>query len=266
MDRAFWWQVGAVLFAAIAAGGCVVQSHYVKTRDALVREQAGHHETASQLRDTGERLIAAERERDLALSELQAGKQHIRLAEQRLAQLELDIDVAAQKRQEATQLVEQLQGELGRAAGHLQTFSAQRDALRAALDAAEDKLHRLADVEREAVKRAVVLRDLALALHQPVATGEVELVVVDGRPVLRVPAARVFPAATPENVDPDGDAVLAAVAKVAQAHPGVVIHVTETGVVEAPGAAEARLGQVSSRLIEHGVERSLVLVEVPPSE
>ncbi len=258
-------RASAVLFA-IGASGCVTQTRYVETRDALVREQAGHHETASQLRHLGDRLITAELERDEAVREAVARQARLDRKEQRLAQLRMDVDVAAQQREEAARLVEQLRGELARVADHLRTFSDQRDSLRSALDAAEDKLARLAEVEQEAAARAVMVRDLALALHRPVATGEVELAVVEGRPVLRLPAARVIPAADAAGVDPDGDAMLAAVARVAAAHPGVSVHVTEVGQVEATEGPEARLGRVSDRLVEHGLAQSQVLVEVPPVE
>jgi len=256
---------GAVLLA-VGSGGCVAQNRYVEARDALVREQAGHHETALQLRTTGDRLIAAEQDRDEAIREASERRERLDRTEQRLAQLRMDFEVAAQERQEAARLVEQLRGELGRVAEHLRAFADQRDALRTALDAAEGKLARLAEVERDAADRAVVVRDLALALHRPVAAGEVELTVVEGRPVLRLPAARVVPGPNPANLDPDGDALLAAVAHVAAAHPNVSVHVTEVGVVEAEEGPEARLARVSDRLVQHGVAQSQVLVEVPSAE
>jgi hypothetical protein len=257
---------GMTLLLAVFAGGCVAQTRYVQTRDALVREQAGHHETAEQLHATGVMLVATERERDDAARVLHDRQEQVRLAEQKLAELELDVNVAAQEREEAVRLVEQLRGELGRVAGHLRAFSDQRDALQSALDAAEGRLHQLAEMEREAAQRSMLVRDLALALHRPVATGEVELAVVEGRPVLRVPTARVFPETSAEVVDPDGDALLAAVAQVASSHPGVSIHLTELGVVPGPEASAARLGEVSSRLVDHGVARSQILVAVPPTE
>ncbi len=258
----FW----VVLAAALGTGACVSQQHYVETRDALIREQAGHHETTLQLRETGGRLAAVERERDQARREAEARRERLERTEGRVAQLQLDVDVAAQQREEAARLVDQLRSELARVGTHLRAFSDQRDALRTALDAAEDRLTQLAAVENRAAARAVVIRDLAVALHRPVATGEVELAVVDGRPVLRLPAARVFPVPDGEGVDPEGDAMLKVVADVASAHPGLSIHLTEVGVVRATGAPATRLGQVSARLIEYGVERSQVIVEVPPEE
>jgi hypothetical protein len=256
---------GTVLLAT-GTTGCVAQTRYVEVRDALVREQAGHHETASQLRETGDRLIVVEQERDQARREVGSRQARLDRNEQRLAQLRMDLDVAAQQREEAGRIVEQLRGELARVADHLRTFSDQRDTLRTALDAAEGKLARLAEVEREAAARAVVVRDLAVALHRPVATGEAELALVEGRPVLRLPAARVVPTTDAAGVDPDGDAMLAAVARVAAAHPGVSVHVTEVGIVGASEAPEARLERVSARLVQHGLAQSQVLVEVPPPE
>ena len=266
MGRSFSWSTGALLVMALIASGCVVQSRFVTTRDALVREQAGHHETTRQLANTGERLIAAQSERDAALQKLRAQEQEIRSDEQRISQLELDAEVAEQKRDEAAQLVEQLRDELERVADHLRAFSDQRDALKTALEAAEARVQRLAEVEQEADERAVLVRDLALALHRPVATGEAELAVVDGRPVLRLPTTQIFPGDTADSVTSDGAAMLAAVARVASAHPDVAIHLTEAGTATAPGAPEARLGRVSSCLVEHGVARSQILVDVPPVE
>ena len=266
MARSSDWIAGVVLVLSVTATGCVAQGRFVETRDALIREQAGHHETTRQLEGTGELLITAQSERDAALQKLRVQEQRIQRDEQRIAQLELDAQIAAQKRDEAGRLVEQLRDELERVASHLRTFSVQRDALETALEAAEARVQRLAEVEQEADERAVLVRDLALALHRPVATGEAELVVVAGRPVLRLPTTRVFPGDTADSVASEGTVMLAAVARVATAHPGVAIHLTEAGTTKAPGAPEARLGRVSSCLVEHGVPRSQVLVEVPPVE
>ena len=255
----------AVLLASLLGAGsvgCVAQSQYVETRDALVREQAGHHETVSQLASLGADLKRLQEERDVAQAKLANQEAKLRAAEQLLAQLRLDVHRAAQEREAANELVEQLRTELGRVGTHLRAYSEQRDAVQASLEAAEAKLAELANVERDAAQRASMVRDLSVALHEPVSAGKLELVLVEGAPALRIDRHQFYRGPAFEEPAPEGEAVLAAVAQVAMAHPEATVQVSEVGTARDEGQS-SRLEGLSRRLVAQGVAASHVVVTTP---
>lgn len=197
MDRA---APSALLAATLVLGllcGCVSRGRLVQTEAALRREQAEHAAVVRGLADS-EAAAASERAEAVAAARaLREREAELEGLGRSLSGAELQADVAARERVEQALLVDQLLSELGRAGDHLQGFARERAELAAALNAATARLDALEAVSAEAQRRALLVRDLTLSLHDPLATGQIELVLVDGDPVVRVPAAQLF-------VEPDG--------------------------------------------------------------
>lgn len=112
--------------------------------------------------------------------------------------------------------------------------------------------------------RALLVRDLTLSLHAPLATGEIELVLVDGDPVLRVPTALLFD-------DPDGSLrpaaapILGAVARVVTASEasGVVLAVAGALGDRSEGEFVGRLERMAAALGELGIAAERLTVTAP---
>ena len=157
--------------------------------------------------------------------------------EQALSQAELDSSTQGKQREEAEGLVEQLRGELARVGGHLQAFH-------------DDKQKAEASLGAEAARgRALsrLTRDLALALAEPVATGEYTLDVEQGVLVLRVPRDKLL--ANGGGVKPEAESLLKAVSRIMQLHKETKLRVEDAS---APGDAVA-VSQLVTALGEHAV-------------
>jgi hypothetical protein len=238
-------------------GGCVVpQARYEEARSALAVEQEAHrrtgqklHELAVQLDELGKQL--ATRERALA----ERGEQ--------LDATTLSANVSAREREEAIATVEQLRGELGRVGDHLRTFAEQKAALATALEGAETRARRLEGLEKAATRRGLALRDAALLMSDAITAGEVELVVSDGRPLVRLDQRSAFVPNSGE-LQPGTRAVASAVAKVASLHPQLQIRISRRA-SDGP-AATAELRRVADELEKAGVSPTRIEVAVEAAE
>jgi len=246
-----------ILGLALALGAlpaCVGRGRLEQATEALRREQAEHAATARTLAAAEAAAARARAEQAVASRALHARELEVEALDRSLSGIELEAAVAERERGEQTLLVEQLRADLDRTGEHLRGFVRERGDLAAALDAATARLEALDGVAARAERRALLVRDLTLALHDPLATGEIELLLVDGEPVLRIPAARLF-------VEPDGALapaavpILDAVARVVAASETAAVVVTMTGGSGDRGADEdaARVARLSAELGQRGI-------------
>ena len=253
--------------AALSTASCVVPAaRYDEARSALAVEQEGHRRTHVKMYELQQRLAAANA--DLAAQHDRLLDRDRLLAEHEklLAQSELDLAVATRDRESASELVDQLRGELARVGEHLHAFANQKAELEQSLDAAEARAGRLAEVERAAARRALAVRDLTLALHEPIARGAVSFSVDDGRPVLRMPVDLVYVEGA-DDVSPDARSILAAVARVVLGLEGTQLEVTENDAERSRGISDnllVRLERIAKALTDDGVPQGRVVVAVPP--
>ncbi len=254
----------AALLVLGALPACVSRGRLVEAEAALRHGQTEQAEIARALA-AAEAATASARAESAAVARLLRERDaELEGLGRSLSGAELQVDVAARERGEQSLLVAQLLSELGRAGDHLQGFARERGELAAALDAATARLDALDAVAASAQLRALLVRDLTLSLHAPLATGEIELVLVDGDPVLRVPTALLFD-------DPDGSLrpaaapILGAVARVVTASEasGVVLAVSGTLGDRSEVELLGRLERLAAALGEQGIAAELLTVTAP---
>lgn len=251
--RSKWSAFAAVAaLLALGASGCVPASQYKSTRSALEMEQASNRKMMNELYETRQKLSTAE-------NEAQARDAKSAQQDQALAQAELDDTIQSKKRQNASELVDQLREELGRVGDHLRFFVGQNNDLKKQLAAAQA-------LDKRLEVNALVVRDLALLLHDELATGEVDLAVVNGSAVLRVASSRMFDASG-RAVTPEAMKIFSALARVAELHKQGHLSVAEMGLSARVARAEraARLQLVAEGLAHAGLDAGRVAVTEPGS-
>jgi hypothetical protein len=241
---------------AVLAGCVVPQARYEEARSALAVEQEGHRRTAQELFEMSRKLEAlsaalAARERALA----EAGEQ--------LSAKELSLNITASERDSAGQIVEQLREELSRVGDHLRSFADQKSALATALDAAEGRASRLSELERASNRRTLVVRDVSLLLGEAITTGEVDLGVSEGRPVLRLDHPSAFIAGSGE-LQPGTRATVSALARALRLHPEARLRLVRRA--RDDQAATAELRRVASALEGEGLAPARIEIAVEKIE
>jgi hypothetical protein len=249
---------GLLLVISQAAVGCIVsQTRYDELDRAFRMESEAHRQTRARLYEIEQKLanlwaVLAEREQRLAQNENQ------------LAQSELDANRADQERQTTDQVVEQLRNDLSRVGDHLRIFGEQKAGLEEALAAAEARAQRVAAAERNAAKAAIVLRDLARELRQPLGAGDIELDVENGRPVVRIDRAKLL-AEGDQGIAPAAQEMLGGLTRVAKANQGSRLSLSERS-ESTPEQSVARLRRVREALVAQGIDQSHVTVEMSPDQ
>jgi hypothetical protein len=234
-----------------AFGACVVpQTRYDEALSAARVEQAAH-------RHTGERLYAIEQQLMAAEAALRERAQKLQSQDELIAAAQLDARVADKERQSATDLVEQLRGELARVGDHLGVFAGQKAQLTADLEAAVGRAERLAAAER----LITATRDLSLLLAEPITTGEIELIVRDGRPLLMLDSAALIGESQPSEL---GGRVLTAAGRIAELNRDVRFEIAEQDPPEGSDRA-ARLRRLSEALTARGVAPERIIMKLPDS-
>lgn len=235
-------RVGALALVGFSVVGCVVPAaRYEEARSAIRVEQEAH-------RRTQERLTEVSRDMERLHASLSLRERKLEQLETELAEQRLSADVAGTERKFATEMVEQLRGELGRTGEHLREFAGERAKLSLALDAAEARARRLSACEASQADNAAIVRDLAVALHEPIAQGEVEVSVLEGRPVVRINSSELVG----ETAGEIGQKVITAIAAITARHAESRVAIRETGNVPAAEAAK-RLRSVSDALTKSGL-------------
>jgi hypothetical protein len=198
--------------------GCVPVTRFEEAQSAAQVEMAGRHRAeyrAEQLAAENAQLRAGERQKAAALDEQNDA----------LAQAELDKTTQGKERADAQGMVEQLRGELARVGGHLQSYHAEKQKLEASLEAESARGRGLVRLTR----------DVALALGEPLNTGEYTLDTEQQHVVLRVPRAKVV--ADDGSLKPEADGLLKIVARLLQLHPTSKLRVEDTSAPGDPSAS-----------------------------
>ncbi len=244
-----------LLFVASGLTACMVPAtRYDEARSALRVEQEANRRGAAKLYHVEQKVRVLQAQLDKRQHQLEQQGQQIAAAQ-------LDKNVANKQRDNASQLVEQLRGELARVGDNLRSFAAEKQKLADALDAAETREKRLQEVEKQASERALIVRDLSLILHDPISTGAIELTMVDGRPVLRIDSAKVL---AEKTILPQGQQLLSAVARVTALHAGSSVTIRELHPDSALSEEQEtlRLRRLSDALNGQGLHAGRVTLDV----
>ena len=119
---------------------------------------------------------------------------------------------------------------------------------------------RIAAAERNAARSALVLRDLARELRQPLGAGEIEVDLELGRPLVRIDRGKLLVEGD-QAVAPAAQETLGALTRVAKAHPGARLIVSERSDAT-PEQSVARLRRVLDALVAQGIEPGRVKIEM----
>lgn len=229
----------AAPITALLAAACVSTSAH----EAAIADERSRREAVE--------ARVADVERALAAAEARAAELDRRLdaTAKASAQSDYDLGVVARERDAARDLVVQLQGELERVADHLREFGEKNKKLSAAVDDLEKRASALATRADEAETSGQLLRDLALVLRDDLRSGTVQLVMRDGRAVLRLDVTRSFDAAG--ALAAPAARALTDVARVVAPAKGRVIEVIWSG---APTSkTDAQISAVSGELARQGL-------------
>jgi hypothetical protein len=250
-------QLSSLAALGVALGACAVPAaRYEEALSAASVEQAGHRRTLARLYEVEQKLAAAEavlREQERRLGE----------RDELVAAAQLETSVAAKERESASELVEQLRGELGRVGDHLKTYASERGELATELEAAEARVSRLVAATERLDDVGRVVRDLSLLLGESLVVGESELELVEGRPRLRVGADRIWAGAGDELL-PQGKKLVELMGKLASQHPQVRFELVERG---AGGEASLRLRRLVDALVAQGIaaDRAVIRMDERPT-
>jgi hypothetical protein len=241
----------AAVVALVAASSCVPQTRYEEARSAALVEQQGHRQALAQLQHVQGQLALLD-------ARLNEREQQLEQRDNRLSQTELDLTVASKEREHASDLVDQLRGELARTGDHLHAVADQKRELTEALDAAETRTERLAALERQTTRLVSATRDLTLLLGEPLSVGRIELSTRQGRLTLRAPAADLESAVQGSTA---ASTVLGSIARLARLDPALRFELVVTS--NDPGAA-LRLQKYAERVTASGVAAERITVRVVP--
>lgn len=231
----FWWRGRArarawLLLLLGLVTGCVPAAQLEETQSAAEVEREGRRRSEAQLQ-------RVEAENQQLRAQMREEKAAIEQREQQLSEAELDTAAQGKRREDAEGMVEQLRGELARVGNHLQTFhdEKQKAEQRAAAEAAHGQA------------MARLSRDIALALSDPLATGEYTLETEQGALTLRVPSDELLSETGEQKAD--AARVLEIVAKLMKLHQEAQLRVEDSA---APGDA-VRVARLVAALGERGV-------------
>ncbi len=253
--------------SAVLLSGCLVaRTQHEEVQRALLLEQAAHRSTMARAYDLEMSLHRAQADRDSRADSLAKREKLLEEAEKLLAQSELDLARATHEHESATQLVDQLREEIGRIGDHLRVFADQKSELQMALEAAEARAKRLGELEKAAARRTTMVRDLTMALHDPVAKGSVGFGVEDGTPVLTFDAASVFLDGT-DDVAPETQKLFGDIVAVLAEFDEARIEITESSGDPNVSNDEKllRLESVAKAFADDGLAPGRVMVSVPPA-
>jgi hypothetical protein len=232
-----WWRSARVsprllplLLSLGVFSGCVPVTRFEEAQSAAQVALDGQRRAEQQ-------IAQLQAENQQLRAQTQQGLRALEEREQALSQAELDSSTQGKQQKEAEGMVEQLRGELARVGGHLQTFHDDQQKLEAALALEATRGRALAGLAR----------DLALALADPLATGQYSLDTEPGAVTLRVPREKVL--AEDGSVKPEAEALLKAASRILQLHKEAKLGVQDSS---APGDAIA-VERLVKALGEHAI-------------
>lgn len=220
----------ALLLLVGVLSGCVPITRFEETQSAAAVEMEGRRRSeyeATQLKTENEALRAQMQQQSRALDD----------REQALSQAQLDSSTQGKQRQDAEGMVEQLRGELARVGGHLQSFHEDQKKLETALTSEAARGRELSRISRDA----------ALAMPEPIASGEYTLDAERGAIVLRVPRAKVL--GDDGSVKPEAEPLLKVVARLMQLHKQARLRVEDSGAAGDPMAVARLLSALTERAV-----------------
>jgi hypothetical protein len=189
--------------------GCVPVTRFEEAQSAAQVEAEGRRRDEQQ-------IAQLKAENQQLRSQMQQDAKTLDEREQALSQAALDSSTQGKQREDAEGMVEQLRGELARVGGDLRSFHDDNQRLSAALDAAAARGRAL----------SLLMRDIALSLPEPVATGQYGLDVDASGAVLHVPREQVL--ADDASVKPEAEPLLKAVARIMKLHQDSRLRVEDT--------------------------------------
>lgn len=232
----------------VLTASCVPIPRYEQTQSALNRAQADQRAAEQRNQELERRLTAAE-------ADAHEQRERLREHESQLAASHLDTELAANARDNAVGMVEQLRGELERAGGHLRAFSDQKQELSKALAVAEARSSSAAEGGQLGSETAILMRDAALAFHSALASGTYELVFSENKPVLLVPAAGIL---NREELNANGQELVRNLGQFAALHPNLRLGLKFEGT--AADLARGRIRVLSERLVAAGIPQQRLLM------
>lgn len=240
----------AVCFPLLVTGCLVPKGRY---DEAMAKARAEHE---NYLRAEGE--LARVRADIARIDEILKKKEESLAArEGELAQSKLEVDKTATEREEASLLVEQLRGELGRVGDHLRVFSSQKKELEVALTDAEARSKRLERQEATVRDKVLVMRDLSYGLAEYVVDDKAVITAVGAKPAVRLEAKALF--GKKGEVLPETKTMLQRIARAAAPRAGVRVQIVDRSEGEARAEDRtARLSNLTAALSAQGISRDRI--------
>lgn len=250
----------STVLAATTLVGCVVpQNRYDEVADKLRSEEGLLRKSEAELARLSAEVVR--------LSQTLDGKEQSLVArEGDLAKAQLEAEQISREKNDAIDLVEQLRGELGRVGEHLREYAGRKEELEAALARAEARAKGLEAAEKDLAAKVLVMRDVTLALAEPVAAGKVVVTSVDGKPTVRFDAHDVF-AGKGAELKPDIVAAIEHVAAAVAPQNGVRVELSDmSSEADTPEDRIARLERIADVFSGKGVGFERLGFAVAPAE
>lgn len=253
--------VGAVAAVAGLLNACVPATQYEEAKSASEVESAKRERAEAD-------LAAAQAKLEAANAELAERDQKIAQTQEAVSQSQLEHSVALKERDEATGLVDQLRGELGRAGNDLRSYAQQKADLQKSLDeakAAQAAQKAAPAGHAHAIAAARLVRDLTAALGDRVLSGDVSIDVANGKVTLAAPSELWF--GDDAKLVTGAESLAAAIAHVLVLHGDTAVTVAPPGEAE---LAKKRGEALTSALVAKGVAAPRISAAVadadqPPS-
>jgi len=247
-------RVSGPLAALALASGCVNTANYEEARSAAAVEREGRRRTQAALEETQAQLARANAAllvRESAIVEQQ----------QKLAEGDLDLQLAHKQRDENGELVSQLRGELARVGDHLRSYSEEKQRLAEELRLAERDSRAAGQGARDLSEFTDVVRDLSLLEADRLRSGAIELMTLGQQPALKVGSETL---ARGDQLSADGTEIVKALAKLATLHKQIGFVISEQPGPRSeqalPGAVLLR--RVANAMSQEGIEPERVTLDV----
>jgi predicted nucleic acid-binding Zn-ribbon protein len=253
------------LAGALASACFVPQAHYDDLSQQHAAEKQKSARLTQQLDDLGKQLSQTRStleklEQRLNGSEEELAKKQASLESntQVLAEVEHQSSVKETEKQAAERMVTQLREELTRIASHIATLSAskdqfrdERDKLQAEASALQARVKSLENESLGARQRAELMRDLAVALAEPLRSKRLQLAEQGGTINLRFLSSAVFDAKT-AAVSAEGRKLLVEVSKALQPA-SLQVQISELAPERSVAEREGHIRQVAGELRAAGI-------------
>jgi hypothetical protein len=233
---------------------CVPATQYEEAKSASEVDLAGRQRAEADLAATRTKL-------DAANAELAERDAKLAASEETVSESKLENSVALKERDEATGLVDQLRGELGRVGDDLRSYAQQKADLEKSLQAAEVHKKELEQSDARTIAIARLTRDLTSVLGERVLSGDVAIDVLGGKVVLSAPSELWFK--DDATLIPGADALLAGIARVLVLHAGTTLEVQSSDHAD---LGEQRARALGAALGAKGVAAERVTTVAAPSE